>query len=337
MPISRHLLSVARALRDTSEALPDPVRDRRLALLAVLHAYARAGRFPRHPDRPQGRPAHVPGGYAHTADTAPAFIDVDGTACAVGELLRASGEHRLAERIARAGNHRFVSEMDEPALGRWAAGHGFLASELARIQPGYPVGGFQPVEVYTLEVDVERSAVSSRLALGNLLQLHKQISSCLQRFPSEGTLHVVQICDGPCASTWYGEMGAVMRCASGEMRGFEGRVDLVATAVSRKQPTRLQREGLESLIGREPPEPELPRFDEPFLELWIDSSAKTSALPREWWQGVEQCVRVEGSVPARGTITARTGPYGSWVRLEAGPPLETRGEGPEGWWRPASP
>jgi hypothetical protein len=132
------------------------------------------------------------------------------------------------------------------------------------------------------------------------------------------------------------------------------------------------------MIGRAPPGRELPRFEEPVLELWVDPASWTMSTvgpatttddpeAREVLQRLgqlERCVRTRGGGPSEGALAARTGPYGSWVRLEAGPPLQARldcldqvpelwqgtaflgrieatvrvtgpGGGPEGWWRPS--
>src|SRR5262245_48601235 len=66
------------------------------------------------------------------------FRDADGRLCAVGNLLRATGQDALVDRIARERNGAFVLELvDEPGLAAWLTSVGLTAEEAARVQgPG---------------------------------------------------------------------------------------------------------------------------------------------------------------------------------------------------------
>lgn len=102
--------------------------------LGHLAQYAAAGVFPRRaPDD----------GFASRR---PRFIDDRGVHCAVGELIRRSGDPELARAIDERWEFAFVQEIDSPELARWAESHGFDLHELAMIQPMYmptdPVAAF---------------------------------------------------------------------------------------------------------------------------------------------------------------------------------------------------
>lgn len=112
----------------TPEGLSAGQAGHRTQLLDVLENYADEGRFPRNHVLPYRNPI---------------FIDPYGTACAVGQLMIASGHRDLAERIDAAMETGYLAEIlaDErfqQPVGEWATTHGFTADELAWIQPGYP-------------------------------------------------------------------------------------------------------------------------------------------------------------------------------------------------------
>jgi hypothetical protein len=122
--IERHLEQVAQRLAQTEPVgLSPEQRRRRAESLEVLDAYRRAGEFPHNTERPGER--------------VPVFRDADGRDCAVGALVRASGEGELADRVDARWHLERVPEMDEPALLVWAQEHGFGVEELADIQPSY--------------------------------------------------------------------------------------------------------------------------------------------------------------------------------------------------------
>lgn len=110
-----------RAARTTH--LSPEARTRRSTLLDALALYRKRGVFPHN--------HHVAGGRH------PVFIDEHGAACAVAFLMIASGNAGLAHDIAAAENFARVPEIRHPAVGVWAANHGFTVDELTAIQPAY--------------------------------------------------------------------------------------------------------------------------------------------------------------------------------------------------------
>jgi MYXO-CTERM domain-containing protein len=122
--IERHLERVAQQLAQTEPVDLSPEQhQRRLESLEVLEAYRRAGEFPHNTERPGER--------------VPVFRDREGRDCAVGALIRASGEGALADTVNARWHLDRVPEMQEPALLVWAQEHGFTEQELAEIQPSY--------------------------------------------------------------------------------------------------------------------------------------------------------------------------------------------------------
>jgi hypothetical protein len=121
--IADHLHRVADRLAErTAPTLVEGPSQRRLALLDTLQAYADRGRFPLNNT--------VPG-------RTPVFIDEQGTACAVGQLMIGSGHEALAEQIRKEMNLAYVYDIDLPEVAVWARDHGFTIDELAWIQPTY--------------------------------------------------------------------------------------------------------------------------------------------------------------------------------------------------------
>ena len=123
--IEKHLVRAEEILRARDvDHLDVSVRERRTWLLEELARYRSRGIFPkRNDDSFEGR--------------RPRFIDHRGVHCAVGHLIAASGHPALARAIADRFEYAYVADMDAPELAAWAASHGFLASELAIIQPRY--------------------------------------------------------------------------------------------------------------------------------------------------------------------------------------------------------
>lgn len=122
--IERHLAHVEETLRSSSphDATPAALQARDRALDA-LHDYWKAGVFPKNRDFPDRR--------------VPYFIDADGTACAVGHLMIASGDEALAREIATYENNDFLADIDHPGVVPWLVRNGLTASEAAWIQPTY--------------------------------------------------------------------------------------------------------------------------------------------------------------------------------------------------------
>ena len=123
-----HGASALLALRDVSGLTGEQQRQRRENAERLL-AYTAAARFPKN--------RRVPG-------RVPVFRDEDGTLCAVGALLWASGERALVDHIVATRNTATVAELtDEPGLAAWLDAHGLTLAEAARIQPTYDFEAFQ--------------------------------------------------------------------------------------------------------------------------------------------------------------------------------------------------
>jgi hypothetical protein len=91
-------------------------------LIAVLADYARQGRFPIN---------------YYRQERIPVFIDEHDTYCAVGYVMRHTGEEAMARRIAAANNYAWVREIEEPGLAAWQQASGFSLEELKLIQGAY--------------------------------------------------------------------------------------------------------------------------------------------------------------------------------------------------------
>ncbi len=126
--IATHLRLVrAELTQHSSSDLSIAQRNNRNALLSALGVYAQGQEFPQNNVLPYRNPV---------------FIDPNGTACAVGQLMIESGHRDLAEHISSTMNLAYVLDMPSsplwPEIARWATEHGFTPEELAWIQPGYP-------------------------------------------------------------------------------------------------------------------------------------------------------------------------------------------------------
>lgn len=119
LPTRIHLWSAEFQLRHRSPS-SDPAR---LRNLDVLRAYRKSRAFPRNDT---------------TLVNTPYFVDRDGRHCAVGHLMRESGEHDVVRRIAAEANLARIGDMDQAVLADWTRRSGLTKRELARIQPGYP-------------------------------------------------------------------------------------------------------------------------------------------------------------------------------------------------------
>ncbi|MBP6335335.1 MAG: T9SS type A sorting domain-containing protein [Bacteroidia bacterium] len=108
----------------STENLSDEQKAKRLECLNFLHEYKLNGVFPKN--------------TFHKEPT-PYFIDIFGTACAVGQLIIKSGYESFAKQVSVENNYAYIKELNKlyPGLQTWADVHGFTLSELAWIQPAY--------------------------------------------------------------------------------------------------------------------------------------------------------------------------------------------------------
>lgn len=127
--IQEHLrgASALLAARDVSGLTNEQLRLRSLNAQRLIR-YTAAARFPKN---------HVKPGRV------PVFRDEEGTLCAVGALLWASGEHTIVEHIVATRNTATVNQLaDEPGLAQWLDAQGLTLAEAARIQPSYEFMAF---------------------------------------------------------------------------------------------------------------------------------------------------------------------------------------------------
>ncbi len=122
--IRTHLMLVEKTLRSRSIThLTQSQQANRAKDLDNLHKYWKAGNFP------------VNDRYSYRT---PIFIDPYDNFCAVGFLVKASGNESVSRMIAANSNLAYVRNMNYPELFTWADDHGFTEDELAWIQPAYP-------------------------------------------------------------------------------------------------------------------------------------------------------------------------------------------------------
>ncbi|MEY4925884.1 MAG: hypothetical protein RI894_320 [Bacteroidota bacterium] len=130
--IQAHLQAVEQYLRTKNTAALTPQQAAaRTTSLDELKRYWQQKRFPRN---------------TYHAERTPYFIDKYGTACAVGQLIIASGNVAIAEKIRIENNYAYIADLAKayPELLEWATKNGFELAELAWIQPTYPCANPTP-------------------------------------------------------------------------------------------------------------------------------------------------------------------------------------------------
>ena len=137
--IKCHLSLVEKTLRakDLSALTAKQIKNRSHCL-DILIEYTNRGLFPQN--------------YYHSKRT-PYFIDMHGTACAVGQLIIITGNAALAEKISKENNYGYITDLVKkyPEIILWANEYGFTVDELAWIQPCYgldPTPGLRNVSCH---------------------------------------------------------------------------------------------------------------------------------------------------------------------------------------------
>ncbi len=117
-----HYERVERELRTHVPAgLDGPALAARARLIEALADYRERGDFTRQ--------IQVPGALL------PQFVDAEGRRCAVAELLHASGQEALIERVRAANNSAWIADLaHDPGFRAWLRTHGLDLEEVARIQ-----------------------------------------------------------------------------------------------------------------------------------------------------------------------------------------------------------
>jgi hypothetical protein len=115
-------VEVELAARDVSHLTSDQ-REQRATLLARLHDYTEAERYPSNDV---------------VLYRTPIFIDDQGVRCAMAYLIESTGDAALVERIARTEDYAYIADLaNDPELEQWLVDHGISLAEAAQIQPGY--------------------------------------------------------------------------------------------------------------------------------------------------------------------------------------------------------
>ena len=143
----------------------------RAELLAELRMYVAARRFPIAEPRPElaarAKREHTlgarnPSTAVATRGRLPAFVDREGTRCAVAALVDRAAGPRASERIDARYHHTFAADIDDPALAALAAEAGLTRAELALIQPTYGyVPPLPPSIVYEADLTAEAAVDSA--------------------------------------------------------------------------------------------------------------------------------------------------------------------------------
>lgn len=123
--IRLHLGNVEFALRAReTDGLSAGRQARRAVALDWLREYRRRGLFPRN--------------HTHPGERVPVFVDEHGTHCAVGYLLKRSGETALVADVVAADNNIRVGELaGNERFRHWLEETGLTLEEAAWIQPEY--------------------------------------------------------------------------------------------------------------------------------------------------------------------------------------------------------
>ncbi|MEZ5046836.1 MAG: T9SS type A sorting domain-containing protein [Chitinophagaceae bacterium] len=123
--IQLHLQLVEQSLRKN---VPSNLSSKQLInrnnCLSLLHQYWTRGVFPKN---------------TFHAKRTPYFIDIFGTYCAVGYLIKETGYEQLAQKIHKENNYGYIYELKNKyaEINTWAKEFGFTVDELAWIQPSY--------------------------------------------------------------------------------------------------------------------------------------------------------------------------------------------------------
>lgn len=121
--IKAHLLLVCNSLsKNTPENIKNYQLKKRESLIEELREYAHRKTFPTN--------------LYHKIRT-PYFVDDFGVHCAVGYLMKQSGNEELVETIRKNENYKYIEDIRTPGVQNWADEFGFTVEELKWIQPAY--------------------------------------------------------------------------------------------------------------------------------------------------------------------------------------------------------
>jgi len=201
--IRLHLSLVERVLRARGTGgLTAAQRHNRLQCLNYLHGYWLAGNFPVNEN--------------HNYRT-PIFIDKHDNFCAVGYLVKATGNENISRKIAAQSNLAYVREMDYPELQAWAVQNGFTVDELAWIQPSYPPLTFSDAIGHGVDGEVNElyadSATGRLFVGGTFINADSSITAN----------NIAYITASSHVYTWH-NMGAGVNGTVNSITGYDGKI-----------------------------------------------------------------------------------------------------------------
>ncbi|MFT5724686.1 MAG: hypothetical protein ACI9JN_001807, partial [Bacteroidia bacterium] len=120
--IQYHLYHVISYLTKNNLPTDQSMLENRLSLLSELKTYTDKKVFPTN---------------LYHRERTPYFIDDNGVHCAVGYMIKVSGNQSLANKISAEHNYDYLKDIKTPGVTDWAKTYGFTLDELAWIQPGY--------------------------------------------------------------------------------------------------------------------------------------------------------------------------------------------------------
>ena len=129
--VQHHLEEVEKLLRSRdTKNLTSTQKENRHKILGILHGYRVAGNFPKNTNHQNRQPY---------------FIDEFNTFCAVGYLMKQTGDEAMARDISKNQNYYYLADISHPRLMEWVSTTGLSLTELALIQPTY--GGEHPTYI----------------------------------------------------------------------------------------------------------------------------------------------------------------------------------------------
>jgi hypothetical protein len=187
--IKLHLSLVEDELRrNTPSNLSAIQKQNRITCLDILNKYWNNGVFPKN--------------TFHSART-PYFIDIYGTYCAVGYLIKETGFDDIAQKIHKENNYGYIKDLKKEyeEIDTWANLFGFTTDELAWIQPSY---GWQNnyncfSQTYTTQLSVVNETCPGACNGNILVPTHNSWN--LQPFVS-ASINPPAVCGAICAGTY---------------------------------------------------------------------------------------------------------------------------------------
>ncbi|MFK7927225.1 MAG: hypothetical protein AB8H79_03505 [Myxococcota bacterium] len=154
---------------DHSASWEAHLRQQRQAKMARLQAYSNQGVFPEDP---------TADGFFHS------FLDLNGTPCAVADLMWNSGAVDLVQQTAATQNDVVLSEVADGPLVDWMLTSGLTREEVAVIQePGFNARMMEMPDPIEVPLDVQAQQVEQRR-----IRAHLQAALMLLQADTESSI-----------------------------------------------------------------------------------------------------------------------------------------------------